>query len=996
MTVEAATNKAGPYNVTGTSGTFARPFLIRDAAHLRVIRLRDGDEADLTSGITHTGINTADGSVSITAGLQAGDVIYLLRDVPNVQASDYNAQGRVRPDQIEIDLDLAAMQIQDLREAQGRALTLPVSSELSGEEALDAAVRAPEFATSALLAAERAERAAAGIAPNFAIRSALSAAADLVAGQRAYAGGIGYIVDPTAIGMASALWDIGLDGFTAPDRPVNAYISAFHDLNTPRVIRLYSSTDGRAWRLLNTLPLEADGAEINGGNPVICWRDGWFYLLVSFTIVGSVDFRIYKTRDFTSFQQFDCTAGPSALSSSTVAAPGGATVPANEIWGADMSFDANGALDVFVTVPFSTPVTDAYGITAGNRRTYRTRCTNLDTMTFGAPVLEGYPAGHPPRTFQFNGTSNVAPTLPLNHLAIRAAGDAGLDVSFAELFTSAFPRDNLLFIPCGKGGSGFSNSEWTAGGAAYTAAVARIQAALAANPNAIVEGVLWHQGEADRNFAAYPTQLASLINRLRTDVPQLAGKPFVLGEIGRFVSGGSVDVNAVINAIPGTIANTAVVSSLGMTDRGDALHFDSSSYRTMGARYWDRFKALRGSVGSGSTARTRIIIIAGQSNSVGHWPYAFPSVIDASQTRTPTGYVHSVKDEILKRIRIYTRTTATGPLTFQEMLSNDTYKIEGSAIVPRRLSDGSVRWDLFVEGHDTIEGNVRSTRMMVYPGGETPTGWGAPEFLQSTRGIRHGTPLNLGFEDPAAAAAFQRIGAAATGDSVAMTATEQELLSGNRTIVPQEGQIYYVTGTTSTRLTVLDGPADHFYVACLSANPAAGVVVLGAEAVPSECVVGYGLSNDRLVRFTRRSNGRYLAEVGSGGSAFVANKGGTPQTVPAVTATVVTFASEEFDAGGRFSGSQWTPAPGLYRLCASIMFFGSTPAATNSLRIRKNGVAVRQVQELSQDGTNTLAISCLVQASGTDTFDVAVSLGGSGDKTIVGGEANTWFEGAPA
>ena len=833
--------------------------------------------------------------------------------------------------------------------------------------------------------------------PHFTTREALGKAVvrGMTDGRELTVGSVLYRVDSTATGMASAMWDIGVNGVRSPDRPENAYISAFHDLNNPRIIRLYSSVDGLSWGLLNTLPLEADGVEINGGNPVICWRDGWFYMLVSYTSVGNFDFRIYKTRDFTSFRQFDCTAGPTALSSATDPAPG-ASVPANEIWGADMSFTPDGDLDVLITVPFSPPVTDAYGFSAVNRRTYRTRCADLETMTFEEPTLEDYPTGHPPRTFQSVSGPLLPPTLPLNHLTIRAAGDAGLDVSFAELFTSAFPQDDLLFIPCGKGSSGFSNSEWTAGGAAYTAAVARIQAVLDANPDAIVEGVLWHQGEADRNFPTYATELTSLITRLRTAIPQLAGKPFALGEIGRFVSAGSVDVNAIINAVPGSIANTGVVSSLGMTDRGDALHFDSSSYRTMGARYWDAFKALRGSVGSDGTPRTRIIIIAGQSNAVGQWPYVFPSIIDASQTRTPDGWVHSVKDEILKRIRIYTGPTFTGPWTFKEMVSNDTYKIEGSAIVPRRLSSGDVRWNLFVEGHNTIKGNIRSTRMIAYPGGDTPTGWGPPKFLQSTRGIRHGTPLNLGFEDPAAAAAFLRTAATSTGGSVALGATEQELLSGNITIVPQEGQFYYVTGTTAARLTVLDGPADHFYIAALSANPVAGVVVLGAEAVPSECVIGFGLSNNRMVRFTRRKNGFYLAESGSGGSAFAANKGGNAQVVPAVTATEVTFGTEEFDIGGRFSGSKWTPAPGLYRVHASIMFFGATPDASNSLRIRKNGVAVRQVQELSHTGTNTLAISCLIQANGTDEFDVSVALGGSGDKTIAGTGMNTWFEGSPA
>lgn len=994
MTVEAATNKAGPYNVTGTSGTFARPFLIRDAAHLRVIRLRDGDEADLTSGITHTGINTADGSVSVNAGLQAGDVIYLLRDVPNVQASDYNAQGRVRPDQIESDLDLAAMQIQDLREAQGRALTLPVSSELSGEEALEAAVRAPEFAVQARDAAERAELAAARVAPEFSSRAALVAALpSLGAMQRVRVGDVGYVVDPAVTGMASAMWDIGVDGVSAADRPQNAYIAAFHDLNSPRVIRLYSSVDGRAWRLLNSLPLEADGVDINGGNPVIAYRDGWFYMLVSFTVVGSVDFRIYKTRDFTSFQQFNCTAGASALSSSSVPAPGG-SVPANEIWGADMSFTPDGALDVLVTVPFAAPKTDAYGFAAGDRRTYRTRCTNLNTMTFAAPTLEAYPTGHPGRTFQSTTGAVIAPTLPLSHLETRAAGDAGFDVAFAELFTSAFPLDDLIYVPCGKGSSGFSNGEWIAGGPAYTATVTRMQAVIAANPGAVVEGVLWNQGGADTGNTNYQADLTSLINRLRADVPQLAGKPFIMGERAPSAPAGTVNVNAIMATVAAAMTDVAVVSAAGLVTERDLLHFSSESYRALGARYWDQFRAMRGSVGSGGSAVRRIVLVAGQSNAAGYNPYRFPSVIDASQTRTPTGWVHTVKDEILKRIRVYNGPSIAGPWTFQEMVSNDTYKIEGSAIVPRRLSDGSVRWDMFVEGHDTIVGNIRSTRMMVYPGGGTPTGWGTAEFLQSTAGIRHGTPLNLGFEDAAASRAFGLLAAASTGGQVGGSPVEQELMSGSRTIVPQEGQLYFVTGTNATRLTVLDGPASHFYVASLSASSLAGIVILGTEAVPTECAVGFGLSNDRLLRFRRRSNGRYLPDVGGKGSAFAADKGGASQTVSAGV-TQVTFDAVNFDIGSRFSGSAWTPAAGLYRINASLSFFGAAAGSTNTLRLRKNGTSERQVQHLSQTGTNSISLSCLVQANGTDTFDLVVDFAGSGSKTIAGSGGTTWFEGAP-
>ncbi|WP_265500056.1 hypothetical protein [Paracoccus beibuensis] len=70
----------------------------------------------------------------ISNGIQPGDQIYLLRSVPLIQQSDYNNQGRARPDQVENDFDLQMMAMQDLAERQSRALTLDVSSDVSGRE----------------------------------------------------------------------------------------------------------------------------------------------------------------------------------------------------------------------------------------------------------------------------------------------------------------------------------------------------------------------------------------------------------------------------------------------------------------------------------------------------------------------------------------------------------------------------------------------------------------------------------------------------------------------------------------------------------------------------------------------------------------------------------------------------------------------------------------------------------------------------------------------
>lgn len=156
MTVSSAKNKAGPFVAAGASGTFPRDFLILAASHLRVVRVRDRQETVLTAGISHTGLGTASGNVTVASGLQAGDQVYLLRNVPKLQLSDYNAQGRVSTEQVERDFDAAVMAIQDLAEEQSRALTLGVGATVTPEEVIASALAAPTFAGQAQEAAARA------------------------------------------------------------------------------------------------------------------------------------------------------------------------------------------------------------------------------------------------------------------------------------------------------------------------------------------------------------------------------------------------------------------------------------------------------------------------------------------------------------------------------------------------------------------------------------------------------------------------------------------------------------------------------------------------------------------------------------------------------------------------------------------------------------------------------------------------------------------------
>lgn len=998
MTVSSEVNRAGPYLGNGSTTVFGFGFKIISDAHLRVILADEaGEESRLAfpGAYTVQGVGSdAGGSITLIPAPSVGQSVTILRDVPFVQETDLENQGAYYAETVEAALDLGVQRDQQLLEVLNRAILLPASEDPETSEPITITslrqVQALSDQVQALVG--QANR-------SYPTRQAMVAdVANIPSGTRVRAAGADYIRDVSATGMNSALWDIGLNGFRADDRPQNAYVAAFHDHNSPRVIRLYTSTDGVAWGLLNTLPLGHDGGIINGGNPVIAYRDGWFYMLVSFASLSNYDFRIYKTRDFTSFVgPFNCTAGPTPIGSASNPAPGG-SVPANEIWGADMSFTPEGVLHVLISVPFADEKPDVRGRLVGDRRMFRTVCTNLDTFTFAAPTLEVLPHAHAPRMFQSTTGALDAPTFPLNHQDAPVAGRAGFEIGFAENFAPAFPLDDLIIVPVGKGGSGFTNSEWIAGGAAYTTAISRIQAVIAANPTAVVEGVLWHQGEADRNNASYATQLTSLIDRMRTDVPALAGKPFIMGEILRAANNLSVDVNAVMASVAASLANVSVVSSEGLTDRGDGLHFNSPSYRALGTRYWDRFKTMRGSVGSGGTAVRRIVIIAGQSNSVGASQYEQPSMIDASMTRTPSGWLMNLKDSTQQTLRIYTGASITGPWLFQEGVANPAYAIEGSSIVPRRLSTGAVAWDLYAEGHNTIPGWVSAQQIMVYRGSTALSGWGliTPTWLKSTKGIRHGTPLNLGFEDPSAYQAIQRVTSFAAGGATATNEQWNELLSGSRSIVPNPGAVYFVTGGDVTNLTILDSIANEFYLAVLSTNNVAGINIVDNGRVLGAAHIGFGMSNNRLVRFVRREDtGRFHAEAVAGRPRFSVNKNSADQVIPAATSTVVTFPNEVVDVGGVFASNGATLPAGAYTIKASVLFSGATTDQTNILRILRNGTSVARSFGRSVVGNNHLTIAFDVTVNGTDTLTIDLTCPGTGDKTISGATDVTYFQAIP-
>lgn len=137
MTVSSQNSKAGPYAGSGSPGPFPVTFRFLDATHLEVIKTSSNVDTTLAYPADYSvaGVGNPTGSVTLTTPLLAGEKLTILRDVPITQEADYVANDSFPAESHEAALDKLTMIAQELKEAQGRSLTLPgsasgVSSEL--------------------------------------------------------------------------------------------------------------------------------------------------------------------------------------------------------------------------------------------------------------------------------------------------------------------------------------------------------------------------------------------------------------------------------------------------------------------------------------------------------------------------------------------------------------------------------------------------------------------------------------------------------------------------------------------------------------------------------------------------------------------------------------------------------------------------------------------------------------------------------------------------
>lgn len=184
----------------------------------------------------------------------------------------------------------------------------------------------------------------------------------------------------------------------------------------------------------------------------------------------------------------------------------------------------------------------------------------------------------------FNGTGWESATNPMNAYSSIRKDLSVQELSYAYTFGRMINQvtgNELGLVVNARGGTKIE--AWTKGSTEgyYEEALAQLSLALQ-TVNATLKGVLWHQGEGNRNDTEYLNKLEVLINDLRVDLnaPNL---PFIAGQLSQERIDNS-GFNELIKQLPNLVANTDYVSS-DFLETEDETHFDSNAQRILGGRY---------------------------------------------------------------------------------------------------------------------------------------------------------------------------------------------------------------------------------------------------------------------------------------------------------------------------------------------------------------------------------------------------------------------------
>lgn len=176
--------------------------------------------------------------------------------------------------------------------------------------------------------------------------------------------------------------------------------------------------------------------------------------------------------------------------------------------------------------------------------------------------------------------------------------DVGPGLSFAKALLALLPSaegydeylSRILVIPAANGSTGFGDSDWNQGDAAYENLKNLAQNAIALNStyNAGTIALYMQMGENDTVQEAYAdnylTAAIAFCADIRSDLSK-PDMPIVWGQLGPFYGGNfPLPVRAAHKALPQHVQRCGYADSGGLTDGGDNVHYDPASAREIGRR----------------------------------------------------------------------------------------------------------------------------------------------------------------------------------------------------------------------------------------------------------------------------------------------------------------------------------------------------------------------------------------------------------------------------
>ena len=171
-----------------------------------------------------------------------------------------------------------------------------------------------------------------------------------------------------------------------------------------------------------------------------------------------------------------------------------------------------------------------------------------------------------------------------------------LCASFADRYAKHFHK-KIGLIPCADGGTRIL--QWQPGGLLFDHAVLMTRLAMRTSN---FGGILWHQGESDcndDNFSLYKERAIRMITEIRREL-HAEDLRFIFGELSEDISQRwnlgdyPVRMNSIFREIQSEIPNCRLVSSKGLSLKPDGIHFNSTSLREFGNRYFDAYLELVG------------------------------------------------------------------------------------------------------------------------------------------------------------------------------------------------------------------------------------------------------------------------------------------------------------------------------------------------------------------------------------------------------------------